>query len=137
MKSKLVTVARTGLFICALITAAFAFSPPRLGAHIFPWDKADHFAAFFTLMAATLVSFPRTRMIWLAIWVSAAGGLIELVQALPFVRRDCDVWDWVAENAAIASVIGVVIAAKLRRYLAKHVAGRHMINAKEVGGDCS
>lgn len=114
----MVALARGVLLICAIVTVGFAFSPPRLGAHLFPWDKADHFAAFFGLMTAALVSFPRSRIIWLAVWVSAAGGLIELVQGLPFVHRDCDVWDWIAENAAIAAVVGVVIAARLRRHAA-------------------
>jgi len=89
-----------------------------MGAHLLPWDKADHFLAFFCLMAAALLSFPRARVIWLVALVSLGGGAIELIQGLPFVHRDCDFWDWMAENAAIASVVGVVIAAWLRRFLA-------------------
>src|ERR1700761_9151525 len=106
----LLAAARLGLVGCALITAAFAFAPPRSGAHLFPWDKADHFSAFFAITTAGIVAFPRVRLVWIALVVSAAGAAIELVQGLSWVGRDCDVWDWVAENVAIGAVMGLVVA---------------------------
>jgi hypothetical protein len=115
----LLIVARLGLLACALLTAGFAFAPARLGAHLFPWDKADHFASFFAITAAGVVAFPRVRLVWIALAASAAGGVIELVQALPAVGREGDIRDWAAENAAIAAVVGLLIAADLRRRLAK------------------
>jgi hypothetical protein len=111
----LVQGARVMLVVCVLVTVAFAFAPPSTGAHILPWDKADHFCAFFAITTAAVVSFPRTPVLWIAVAASALGAGIELVQALPVVDRDCDVWDWVAENIAIGAVVGVVIAASIRR----------------------
>jgi hypothetical protein len=107
--------ARLVLVVVALLTAAFAFAPPSSGAHLFPWDKADHFCAFFAITTAAVVAFPRASLLVIAAAVSAAGAGIELIQALPFVARDCDVMDWMAENAAIAAVFGVIFAADIRR----------------------
>jgi hypothetical protein len=115
LHKSLVIAARVALAACLLITARFAFAAPASGAHLFPWDKADHFSAFFAIMATSIVAFPRVRILWIAMAVSALGGLIELIQGLPTVNRDCDIWDWMAENAAIAAVIGIVIASEIRR----------------------
>ena len=117
MNKFLLDAARLGFIACALVTVAFAFAPARSGAHLFPWDKADHFSAFFAITTAGVVAFPRVRLVWIALVASAAGAAIELIQGLSWVGRDCDVWDWVAENAAIAAVIGLVIASELRRRL--------------------
>jgi hypothetical protein len=118
VKKSLLIAARAALLGCAVLTAVYAFAPPGSGKHLFPWDKADHFASFFAIMTAAAVAFPRVRLIWIALVVSAAGGAIELIQGLPNVERDRDVWDWVAENAAIGAVVGLIIAAELRRRLA-------------------
>jgi len=112
------------LIAFAFVTTMFAFAPPASNAHLFPWDKADHFAAFFAIMTAGVVAFPRVRVVWIAAVVSAAGAVIELIQALPSVGRDCDFRDWMAENAAIAAVVGLLIAAALRRRLATRNGGR-------------
>ncbi|HEX4199619.1 MAG TPA: hypothetical protein VHZ26_19440 [Caulobacteraceae bacterium] len=86
--------------------------------HLFPWDKADHFASFFAITTAAIVSFPRQPLWRIALVVSAAGGGIELVQALPIVGRDCDVRDWIADNIAIGAVLGLVLCARARWWLA-------------------
>ncbi len=116
--TRMIWVARGGLAACIAITAVFAFSPPKAGLHVFSWDKADHFCAFFATTTAAIVSFPRQRLAWIALWASLAGASIELIQGLPFVHRDCDFWDWVADNIGIGAVIGLMIAAQLRLWLA-------------------
>jgi hypothetical protein len=82
-----------------------AVKPPGDGLKLFPWDKAEHFTAFYVLMGIGAAAFPR-RPLWLVgLLLSAFGGLIELVQAIPFVHRDCDVWDWVADSIGVLAVI--------------------------------
>lgn len=103
---------------CSLVTVVFAFSPAGAGLHLFAWDKADHFASFFAIMTAAIVSFPRQPLWRIAVVVSAAGAGIELIQALPIVGRDCDVRDWVADNIGIGAVLGLVLCARIRRWLA-------------------
>ena len=55
---------------------------------------------------------------WIAAAVSASGALVELIQGLPFVHRDMDPKDWAADTIAVLAVVGVVIAARVRRNLA-------------------
>lgn len=104
----------------ALITALgvtffYAFKPPNLGGGLFPWDKADHYVAFGVLTVLSLVVFPKRSLWAIGIAMALVGGAIELIQGLPWVHRDCDFWDWVAELCAIGTVYGCVIAARIRR----------------------
>ena len=116
----MLTVARAGLALCVLLTAWGAFAPSTVPRpHLFPWDKAEHFSAFFALTACALAAFPRTPIAWIAVALSACGACVELVQGLPFVHRDMDAKDWAADTAAILAVVGVVVAARLRRALAE------------------
>jgi VanZ family protein len=117
--NKLILItARVALAACALFTAWGAFAPPHSNhPHLFPWDKAEHFSAFFALTACSLAAFPRVRIVWIAAALSACGAMIEVIQALPFVNRDSDVKDWVADTVAILAVVGVVIVARVRREL--------------------
>ena len=120
MTKTLLTAARAALVGCLLLTAWGAFAPPGVARpHLFPWDKAEHFSAFFALTACAMAAFPRVRLAWIAGGLSACGALVELIQALPFVNRDCDWKDWVADTAAILAVVGVVLAARIRRALAQ------------------
>lgn len=108
------------LAFCALLTAWGAFSPPGgPHPHLFPWDKAEHFCAFFALTACALAAFPKAPVWWTAAALSGCGALIELVQALPFVHRDADVKDWIADTLAVLAVVGVLVAGRLRRWLAE------------------
>lgn len=118
MNKFILLAARVALVACALFTAWGAFAPPHVNhPHLFPWDKAEHFSAFFALTACSLAAFPRVRIVWIAVALSACGALIEVIQALPFVNRDSDVKDWVADTAAVLAVVGVVIVARARRAL--------------------
>ncbi len=105
------------IFILAsLVTAWGAFAPPgEPHPHLFPWDKAEHFSAFAVLATSGVLAFPRMRLPLLAALLSLAGGMIEVIQALPIVNRDADVMDWVADSTAVAMVMAVIVAARFRR----------------------
>ena len=119
MNRPILIAARAALCVCALLTAWGAFAQPgQIHPHLFPWDKAEHFSAFFALTLCSLAAFPKTRLLWIALALSGCGALIEVVQAIPFLHRDSDVKDWIADTAAVAAVISVVIVARLRRGLA-------------------
>ena len=90
--------------MACVITLAGAVMPPSEGLQLLPWDKAEHFLAFYVLTSLAVVAFPRGRLIMIAIVLSAFGGLIELVQALPIVHRDAAWGDWVADTVAVAAV---------------------------------
>lgn len=111
----LLSAARLSLAAASLVIAYGAFAPPGRAPSLMPWDKAEHFTAFFGLMALSLVSFPKTSIWRLAALLTAVGGLVELVQGLPMVHRDCDWKDWAAEVLGLCAVIGIIVAAKVRR----------------------
>ncbi len=109
--------ARAVLLAATAVTLWFAFISPGSGPSLLPWDKAQHFLAFFTLTVLALVAFPRVRAVWLGLGLSLFGAFIEVVQGTPLVHRDCDVWDWVADTTAVLAVIGVLAIARLRARL--------------------
>lgn len=102
-------------FVAALVfTFVAAVMPPHDAPSLFPWDKAEHFAAFFTLMLLALAAFPRRNFLIIAVLLSAFGGGIELVQALPMVARDSDVWDWAADTIAVIAALAPIAATNWR-----------------------
>lgn len=93
------------LFFCMLTFAlAKAFFLPRKMFRLFHWDKAEHFTAFYVLTILAAAAFPRRPLLVIAVALSLLGAGIEVVQGLPFIARDCDIWDWVADTLAIAAV---------------------------------
>ena len=105
-----------------LFTFVEAVIPPKRAIPLFPWDKAEHFAAFYVLTLLAVAAFPRRTLPMLAIALSAFGASIELVQALPFVNRDCDFWDWVADTIAVGAALAP-LALVWRRTEAGRVTG--------------
>ena len=90
-------------FICAVL-------PSQHVIHIFKWDKAEHFLAFYVLTGLAVAAFPHGSLIIIAASLSAFGALIELVQGLSFVGRDRDFQDWVTDTVAIGMAMAPMLA---------------------------
>jgi hypothetical protein len=103
--SLLLALARIAFFAALAFTFYSAVIPPREALQLVPWDKAEHFIAFYVLTGLAVVAYPKRNLFVLAAMLSAFGALIEIVQGLPMVHRDRDFWDWVADTIAIASVL--------------------------------
>ena len=104
--TKLLLLARAAFVSALLFTGWAAFSPPGThGIEWVPWDKAQHFIAFYALTGLAVAAFPRVSLYLIAGLLCAFGALIEVVQGLPFVHRDQDVWDWVADSIAIGCAL--------------------------------
>ena len=92
--------------------ASFAFvmavlpHPPEVPGE--PNDKVQHIIAFATLAALGTFAYPRITLVRLLAGLSLFGAFIEVVQAIPALHRDCDIWDWVADTIAVAVVLGLV-----------------------------
>lgn len=106
---------RITFFAACLVVGYGVFSPPGHAPAVLPWDKAEHFTAFFGLMGLALVAFPGMPLWALTVVLSVAGAAIEVIQGTPLVGRDADVWDWVADSIGILAIVGTIIAARLRR----------------------
>ena len=77
---------------------------PTLGGS----DKLDHMAAFFTISLLGRLGYQGIstgRILGLA---AAFGALIEVSQMVPFIHRDAQFGDWVADVAA--SLLGLLAA---------------------------
>lgn len=104
------TPARRRLLFWLALAFAFVMAvvphPPRLPGE--PSDKIQHIVAFITLTALGYASFGRAAWLKLLIGLSIYGAVIEVVQMVPALHRDSDVLDWVADTAAVASVLALV-----------------------------
>ena len=80
--------------------------PPRIPGN--PNDKLQHVTAFVTLALLGSFAYPRTALAKLLVELSLFGAFIEVVQAIPALHRDSDVWDWAADTAAVAVALLVV-----------------------------
>lgn len=94
-------VALIGTLIAAILPAA---SAPTFGGS----DKLNHIAAFITLSVLAAWAWPRIRLWWIAVLMSAIGGMIELVQAMPIVARDAEWADWYADTLAAVATLAIV-----------------------------
>jgi VanZ family protein len=99
-----ITVLAIPLFWATLVfTLAAALAPATQAPSLMPWDKAEHFTAFYVLMGIGSAAFAK-RPLWLiGLLLSGFGGLIEIVQGQ--VGRDCDVFDWIADSLGVLAVI--------------------------------
>ncbi|HTW35996.1 MAG TPA: hypothetical protein VMD53_15355 [Rhizomicrobium sp.] len=107
---------RTVFWLTVLFTFVAAEMPASHAPHLFPWDKAEHFAAFFVLTSLAAAAYPRTPLVLVGLWLSLFGCAIELVQALPIIHRDCDIWDWVADTTAIVAALTPMMLDRWRRF---------------------
>jgi hypothetical protein len=103
------------VFFAALIFTCYsAVIPPTHALQLVPWDKAEHFIAFYTLTGLGAAAFPRRQLWVIGILLSALGALIEFVQGLSIVHRDRDFWDWVADTIAIMAALSPMLLVQWR-----------------------
>jgi hypothetical protein len=108
-------LARAGFGAAGLFTFVAAVIPEEdHPPDLFGWDKANHFAAFWVLSVLGAAAFPRLSLLALGAGLSAFGGAIELVQALPVVHRDADVIDWLTDTAAVLAAVCPLLLAQWR-----------------------
>ncbi len=116
--SLLIRLAQVAFFAALIFTFYSAVIPSAHAIQLVPWDKAEHFIAFYGLAGLAVAAFPRRNLLLIAVLLSVFGGLIEVVQGLSVVHRDRDFWDWVADTIAIASVLAPMLLVWWRRVVA-------------------
>lgn len=113
-RNRFVGLAGTAFWVClaTALTLALLPHPPEfrdLG------DKAEHMLAFGTIAflgAFAFPSFPKAR---LAERLSFVGAIVEVLQSIPALQRDCDIRDWIADTIAIIGVLVLLHAMNLPR----------------------
>lgn len=98
MKLDSVSVAKASLLFSTGGVLLLAFSHFAYGVYS---DKLTHFCAFLFLGVLATWAFPNLGWVQRGLALSALGGLIELLQAMPAISRDADVWDWFADNVGV------------------------------------
>ncbi|WP_301089968.1 hypothetical protein [Sphingomonas sp.] len=94
------------------VTMALLPHPPKVPIDS---DKYQHMLAFGTLTILSVLAFPQTPLLRIGERLSFLGAMIEVVQSIPALHRDCDIMDWVADTAVIIGVLVVVaISRRLR-----------------------
>ena len=94
------------LFWLALIFAVIMAElpkPPHLPIDDYG-DKIAHVLAFATLAFLAALGFPAANRWRVAERLSFMGAMIEVVQSIPALQRDCDIRDWIADTLAIVIV---------------------------------
>jgi hypothetical protein len=107
--SILVSLARGAFFAALLFTFYSAVIPPSHALQLVPWDKAEHFIAFYVLTGLAAAAFPLANLLLIAALLSGFGAMIEIVQGMPIVHRDMDFWDWVADTLAITAALAPML----------------------------
>jgi hypothetical protein len=107
MGSPLIPLWRVALFgaIAFALTMALLPHPPHL---LDVSDKWQHMAAFATLSLLAALAFPATPLTRIGERLSFLGAMIEVLQSIPALHRDCDIWDWVADTTMIVIVLTVI-----------------------------
>jgi hypothetical protein len=113
--SWLIRLAQIAFFAALIFTFYSAVIPPQRALQLVPWDKAEHFIAFYALTGLAVAAFPKRNLFLVAAVLSAFGALIEFVQGLEIVHRDRDFWDWAADTVAICAALAPMILVWWRR----------------------
>ena len=80
--SVLVRLAQIAFFAALIFTFYSAVVPPAHAVQIAPWDKAEHFIAFYALTGLAVAAFPKRNLLVIVVFLSGFGALIEFVQGL-------------------------------------------------------
>lgn len=107
-------------FFRFLLALALAFAitmavSPRPPVAVSVGDKWQHMAAFGTLTLLSVLAYPRAALHRIGERLSFLGAMIEVVQSIPALHRDCDIMDWVADTVMIAGVLLIVAAGRRLR----------------------
>lgn len=99
------------VFVAAVVFTLYAaLAPGDDTAGLIPWDKAKHFIVFYGLTFLAAMALPKSRWWKIAAVLLVFGIAIEILQGLPIVGRDADVFDIVADALGIGFFFGPIIA---------------------------
>ena len=84
----LVRLAKLAFFAALAFTFYSAVIPPQQAVQLVPWDKAEHFIAFYGLTGLAAAAFPKRHILiigaLLFLPVAALGPVAEHLGPIPF-----------------------------------------------------
>ena len=105
----------------AAVAAALAIAlAPTSSSGLAINDKVEHFSGFLLLTWLGIGAFGRGRILTLSLGLLAFGAAIEILQMLPFIGRDGELFDWIADTFGVLTAWAIVgIAFTLRPQISK------------------
>ncbi|MDR6787090.1 hypothetical protein J2Y58_000428 [Sphingomonas sp. BE138] len=94
------------LIVATVFAVGMALIPRPIQMEV--GDKWQHMAAFGTLTLLSVLAFPSASLLRIGERLSFLGAMIEVLQSIPALHRDCDIMDWVADTTIIVGVLVVV-----------------------------
>ncbi|MFM5929319.1 MAG: hypothetical protein ACKOPQ_00240 [Novosphingobium sp.] len=85
------------------VTMAFLPKPPAMPTDRFG-DKVAHILAFSAMAGLAALAYPQASRWKVIERLSFLGAIIEVVQSIPVLHRQCDVRDWIADTLAVVVV---------------------------------
>ncbi len=115
MSARAIWLFRIALFgaVAFAVTMALLPKPPETPIDPFG-DKFAHMLAFATMALLAALAYPRMRLVRIGERLSFLGALVEVLQSIPALHRDCDIRDWVADTLAIVVVLAIVATIRRR-----------------------
>lgn len=101
-------------FWAALAFAVVMALVPVPPVTIFANDKYQHMLAFGVLTVFAVGGYPQAELLRIGERLSFLGALIEVLQSIPSLHRDCDIHDWLADTLVIIVVLLVVVVWRRR-----------------------
>jgi hypothetical protein len=97
------------LAVALVMTLYMALSPhpPSLAIDSLG-DKFEHTLAFVVLTILACAAYPAGSLLRIGERLSFLGALIEVLQSIPALHRDCDIFDWMTDTLAISVVLLIV-----------------------------
>lgn len=108
---------QAGFWIALLVAFTAAVVPGQDAPEVLPWDKAQHFLAFYVLAFLAAAAYPRSGLLRIGAALSAFGALIEFVQMIPALHRDAEFFDWLADTVAVLAALAPVSLVSARKWL--------------------
>jgi VanZ family protein len=112
-RNTLITIAQIGFWVSltGAVTMAVLPNAPHLPFEF--GDKIQHMLAFAALTFGASFAWPEAPRMRILERLSFVGALIEVLQSIPQLHRDCDIRDWIADTAAIAAVLLILWVLRL------------------------
>jgi VanZ family protein len=98
--------------VIGAVTLAIMPQPPQLPIDTLG-DKFEHSLAFSVMALLGAFAYPSFPLPRLGERLSFLGALIEVVQSIPTLKRDCDIMDWITDTIAI--IVALLLVALFRR----------------------
>lgn len=109
--TRLFLIAFWAALIFAVTMALVPKPPPVLGQMN---DKYQHILAFATLAMLASAAYRHASPWRIAERLSFLGAMIEVLQSIPALHRDCQVTDWLADTGAVIVVLALVTLVRKR-----------------------